>query len=283
MHPSPGGPDLEQIKSRQQDMWSAGDYAAFGTSMQLMGELLCEAVDLRPGQRVLDVATGGGNTALAAARRSADATGVDYVPSLLERARKRAAAEGVAARFELGDAEDLPFPEASFDVVLSTVGVMFAPDQARAAGELLRVCRPGGKIGLANWTPDGFSGELGGLFGEYVPAPPGLDPPVLWGTERRLHELLGEGVARMEISPRSFHFRYRSTPHYLHVLKNHLGPTRRAFESLDPARRENLEADVARLVGRFNRSGDETMVVPSDYLEVVAVRNGAPPQRKGGS
>jgi SAM-dependent methyltransferase len=275
----PERPDLAGIKKRQQRMWSSGDYAAFGTALQIMGELLCEAVDLRPGQRVLDVATGGGNTALAAARRYADATGIDYVPSLLERGKKRAAAEGLEVDFTKGDAEDIPFADAAFDVVLSTVGVMFAPDQERAANELLRVCRRGGKIGLANWTPNGFAGELGRLFGDYLPAPPGLEPPVLWGTEERLRELLGGGIARLDITPRNFVFRYRSIQHYLHVLHNHLGPTRQAFEALEPARRESLETDVADLVQRFNRSGDETMVVPSDYLEVVAVRNGVPPRR----
>ena len=260
--------DLAEIKERQQLAWASGDYAMFGAALLIMSELLCEAVDLRPGQRVLDVATGSGNTALAAARRFGETTGIDYVPALLERGRERAAAERLEIAFREGDAESIPFPDASFDVVLSTVGVMFAPDQEKAAGELLRVCRPGGRIGLANWTPDGFAGQLASLFGSYLPFSPGLKPPVLWGTEGRLRELLG-GAGDLRISRRSFVFRYRSAGHYLEILKTQLGPTRGAFLALEPEKQENLTADVLDLVGRFNRSDDGTMVVPSDYLEVV--------------
>ena len=260
--------DLVEIKERQQLAWASGDYAMFGAALLIMSELLCEAVDLRPGQKVLDVATGGGNTALAAARRFGETTGIDYVPALLERGRERAAAERLEVSFQEGDAESIPFPDASFDVVLSTVGVMFAPDQEKAAGELLRVCRPGGGIGLANWTPDGFAGQLGSLFGSYLPFSPGLKPPVLWGTEERLRELLG-GAGDLRISRRSFVFRYRSARHYLEILKTQLGPTRETFLTLDPEKQEKLTADVLDLVGRFNRSNDGTMIVPSDYLEVV--------------
>ena len=262
--------ELEEIKERQRRAWASGDYAMFGAALLIMSELLCEAVDLRPGQRVLDVATGGGNTALAAARRFGETTGIDYVPALLERARERAAAERLEVDFREGDAEGIPFPDASFDVVLSTVGVMFAPDQERAAGELLRVCRPGGRIGLANWTPDGFAGELGSLFGGYLPPSPGLKPPALWGTEERLRELLG--VEDLRITRRSFVFRYRSVAHYLEVLRGQLGPTRETFLALEPAQRQRLAGDVADLIGRFNRAGEGTMVVPSDYLEVVVDR-----------
>ncbi|MBA2714927.1 MAG: class I SAM-dependent methyltransferase, partial [Rubrobacteraceae bacterium] len=261
--------DLATIKERQQLAWASGDYAMYGAALLIMSELLCEAVDLRPGQTVLDVATGSGNTALAAARRSCETTGIDYVPALLERGRERAAAERLEVAFREGDAESIPFPAASFDVVLSTVGVMFAPDQEKAAGELLRVCRSGGRIGLANWTPDGFAGEQGSLFGKYVPFAPGLKPPVLWGTEERLRELLGGGTRDLRIARRSFVFRYRSVSHYLEVLQTHLGPTREALLALDPARRENLVGELVDLIGRFNRSHDETIVVPSDYLEVV--------------
>ncbi len=265
-------PDLAAIKERQQRAWASGDYAVFGATLLIMSELLCEAVDLRPGQKVLDVATGSGNTALAAARRFVETTGIDYVPALLERGRERAAAERLEVAFREGDAESIPFPDASFDVVLSTVGVMFAPDQEKAAAELLRVCRPEGRIGLANWTPDSFAGEQGSLFGEYLPFSPGLKPPVLWGTEERLRELLGGGARDLRIARRSFVFRYRSVPHYLEVLRTQLGPTRETFRTLDPPRRECLVGELVDLIGRFNRSGDGTMVVPSDYLEVVATR-----------
>lgn len=264
--------DLAAVKERQRRAWASGDYAAFGAPLLIMGELLCEVVDLRPGWRVLDVATGSGNTALAAARRSCDVTGVDYVPALLERGRERAATERLEVSFVEGDAESLPFPDSSFDAVLSSVGVMFAPDQERAASELLRVCKPGGRIGLTNWTPDGFASELAALFGRYVAPPPGLQPPALWGTEGRLRELFGDGVASVVASRRSFVFRYRSIGHYTDVLRGDLGPTRQAFEKLDGAGQKELVGELADLVRRFNRSGDETMVVPSDYLEVVAVR-----------
>ncbi len=266
-------PDLAEIKERQREAWASGDYAMFGATLLIMSELLCEAVDLRSGQRVLDVATGSGNTALAAARRFCEVTGIDYVPTLLERGRERAAAERLDVAFREGDAESIPFPDASFDVVLSTIGVMFAPDQKKAAGELLRVCRPEGKIGLANWTPDSFAGEMAGVFGRYVPPPRGLELPILWGTEERLRDLLGGGgVGYLQITRRSFVFRYRSIRHYLESLQIYLGPTRKAFQSLDPAEQENLASDLTDLVERFNESDDETMVTPSDYLEVVAIR-----------
>ena len=264
--------DLATIKERQRLVWTSGDYAMFGTALLIMSELLCEAVDLRPGQTVLDVATGSGNTALAAARRFGETTGIDYVPALLERGRERAAAERLEIVFREGDAESIPWPNASFDVVLSTVGVMFAPDQEKAAAELFRVCRQEGRIGLTSWTPDGFAGEQGSLFGKYLPFSPGLKPPVLWGTQERLRELLAGGARDLRIARRSFVFRYRSVPHYVEVLQTQLGPTLETFRTLKPARRENLVGELVDLVGRFNRSGDETMVVPSDYLEAVVTR-----------
>ncbi len=264
--------DLAAIKERQQRAWASGDYAMFGATLLIMSEVLCEAVDLRSGQRVLDVATGSGNTALAAARRFCEVTGIDYVPALLERSRERAAAERLEVAFRDGDAENIPFGDTSFDVVLSTVGVMFAPDQKKAADELLRVCRPGGKIGLASWTPDGFAGEMPNVFARYVPPPPGLEPPALWGTEERVRGLLGGGIGELKTVRRTFVFRYRSVHHYMEVLQTHLGPTREAFRSLDSAGRENLVGDLTELVNRYNRSGDEMMVVSSDYLEVVAIR-----------
>lgn len=264
--------DLDAIKERQQRTWASGDYAEIGSRLVVMSELLCEAVDLRPGQRVLDVATGTGNAALAAARRFCDVTGVDYVPALLDRARRRADAEGLRADFRVGDAEQLPFPDGAFDVVLSVVGAMFAPDQERTARELLRVCRSGGKIGMANWTPDGFIGEIFRLIGRYVPPPQGLKPPVLWGSEERLHELFGGAVASLHVARRSFVFRFRSPQHYVDFHRANYGPALKAFEALDLPGQESLAREMADLVHRFNRADDGTAVWPSDYLEVVAIK-----------
>ncbi len=255
--------DLTAIKSRQQQTWASGDYAVVGSTLTIMGELLCEAVDLHSGQRVLDVATGSGNAALAGARRFCEVTGIDYVPALLERGRERADAEGLEIAFLEGDAEDIPFPDASFDVVLSTLGSMFAPDQEKAAGELLRVCRPGGKIAMANWTPDGFIGQMFRVTSRYAPPPPGLKPPVLWGTEERLRELFGEGVTSVRAERRGFVFRYRSFDHWLEVFRGYYGPVMKAFQSLDAGRQEAYAAELRSLVEQLNRSGDETMVVPS--------------------
>ncbi len=238
----------------------------------MISELLCEAVDLRPGQKVLDVATGSGNTAIAAARRWCDATGIDYVPALLERGRDRASAERLDVTFEEGDAEAIPFPDASFDVVLSTLGSMFAPNQEKAAHELLRVCRSGGKIGMANWTPDSFVGEMFKINGRFVPPPPGLKPPPLWGTEQRLRELFGEEIAELTTVQRDFTFRYRSADHWIDFFRAYYGPTLKAFDALDGTRQEELAHDLRELVQRRNRSTDSTMVVPSAYLEVVAVK-----------
>jgi SAM-dependent methyltransferase len=268
-----GTADLLAIKRRQQQAWASGDYGQIGARILITSELLCEAVDARPGHKVLDVATGTGNAALAAARRWCDVTGVDYVPALLERARRRAEAEGLPVTFQEGDAEDLPFRDGSFDVVLSAFGVMFAPDQEQAARELLRVCRPGGKIGLASWTPDGFTGELLRAVAPYAPPRPcGVKPPLLWGTEDRLHELLGDGAASVRTARRSITFRYRSPEHFVGFFRANDGPIIEAFERLNATRREDLAGDIEDLVRRFNRADDGTMVWPLDYLEVLAVR-----------
>ena len=265
-------PNLTAIKDRQQRTWTSGNYARIGNTLVIMGELLCEAVNVHAGDKVLDVATGSGNTAISAARRFCDTTGIDYVPELIEHARKRAEVEGVEVTFEVGDAENLPYPDASFDVVLSTLGVMFAPDQERAAEELLRICRPGGKIGLANWTPDGFIGHMFRTLGKHVPPPPGIKPPPLWGTEERLRELLGEGVASLEVMQRSYKWRYPSVGHFVEYFRTYYGPTLKAFESLDRDGQEALAKDLEELFERWNTSDDATLIVPSDYLEVIAVR-----------
>jgi len=265
-------PDLSAVKDRQQKTWTSGNYARIGNTLVIMGELLCEAVDVHAGDKVLDVATGSGNTAISAARRFCDATGIDYVPELIEHARRRAEVEGINVNFDVGDAENLPYPNASFDVVLSTLGVMFAPNQEKVAEELLRICRPGGKIGLANWTPDGFIGNMFRTLGRHVPPPPGIKPPPLWGTEERLRELLGEGVASLEVTRRSYAFRYLSAEHFVEYFRSYYGPTLKAFESLDLEGQEALAKDLEELLEQWNTSADTTIIVPSDYLEVVAVR-----------
>jgi SAM-dependent methyltransferase len=265
-------PDLAAIRQRLQQMWAAGDFAEVGTRHLIVSESLCEAIDLRAGERVLDVASGNGNTALAAARRFGEVVGLDFVPALLERGRLRAAAEGLPVDFQEGDADTLPFADASFDVVLSTFGVMFAPDQARAAAELLRVCRPGGRIGLACWTPNGFAGENFGLRARYLPPPPGLRPPTRWGTENGLRDLFGNGITELAATPRACVFRYRSPEHWVDFFRTYFGPTITAFAALDPAGQADLERDLLALVRRFNRADDGTLVAPSDYLEVVAIR-----------
>jgi SAM-dependent methyltransferase len=267
-------PEFAAIKQRQQQAWAAGDFAAVGASQQIVGEALCEAVDLRAGSRVLDVACGAGNTALAAARRFAEVVGVDFVPALLARGRERAAAERLPVAFQEGDAEALPFPDASFDVVLSTFGVMFAPDQARAAAELLRVCRRGGTIGLANWTPEGFTGQSSAIRNRYAPPPPGAPfaPPGRWGTEDGVRALLGEGVADVRTGRRVFVYRLPSPQAWLELMRTHFGPTVRTFAALDAAGQAAYAADLLALIDRFNRADDGTAVIPSEYLEVVATR-----------
>ncbi len=265
-------PDMVALKARQHAAWSSGDYALVGSTLQVVGEQLCEAMDLHAGQRVLDVAAGNGNVALAAARRWCDVVATDYVPALLDRARARAAADGLAMAFQEADAEDLPFPEASFDAVVSTFGVMFTPDHGRAAAELARVCRPGGRIGLANWTPDGFIGQVFKAIGAHLPPPAGARSPALWGTEAHLAALFGDKAARIEATRRHFTFRYRSPAHLLEIFRTYYGPVLKAFAALPADGQAALERDLLALAARFNRSGDATLAAPSEYLEVVVTR-----------
>ena len=262
-------PDLSIIKAKQQAAWGSGDYAVIGTTLQIVGETLCEALDLRAGQRVLDVAAGNGNATLAAARRWCDVVSTDYVPALLERARARAGAEGLAVQFEQADAENLQYEDGAFDVVLSTFGVMFTPNQERAAAELARVCKSGGKIGLANWTPTSFVGEMFKLIGRYIPPAPGVKSPALWGTEERLRELFGGRIAALQAPRRNFMFRYRSPRHWLDTFRTYYGPMHKAFAALDAGKQESLAEDVLGLAQRFNSATDGSMVVPGEYLEAV--------------
>lgn len=272
---SPASPqrlDVPAVKARQKVAWSTGDYAVIGTTLQLVGELLCEAVDLRAGERVLDVAAGNGNASLAAARRFAQVTALDYVPSLLERARERAQAERLPLEIREGDAEHLDLADASYDVVLSTFGVMFTPDQEQAARELLRVCRPGGRIGLANWTPTGFVGRVFQLLGRFVPPAAGLRPPSAWGTEPRLKELFGAGAARISTTRRDLKMRYRSAEHWLDIFRTYYGPVNKAFAALAPERQAELERELLALLRELDVSGGSSLVVPSEYLEIVIER-----------
>jgi SAM-dependent methyltransferase len=264
--------DFAAIKTRQQGAWSSGDYAVVGTTLQIVGESLCEALDLRAGQKVLDVAAGNGNVSLAAARRFCDVMSTDYVPALLARGRERAAAEGLKINFREADAEQLPFADASFDVVTSTFGVMFTPDQEQAAAEMLRVCRPGGKIALANWTPEGFIGQLFKTIGKHVPPPAGVRSPALWGTPARLAELFGAQAASIRVEPRHFVFRYRSPVHWLEIFRTYYGPTLKAYAALDLTGQAALTADLMALINRFNKASDGYMAAPSEYLEVVITK-----------
>jgi ubiquinone/menaquinone biosynthesis C-methylase UbiE len=261
--------DLAGLKTRQQAAWSSGDYAVVGTTLQIVGEELCEALDLRSGQSVLDVAAGNGNASLAAARRWCDVTATDYVPALLERARERAQAERLAISLREADAEALPFRAKSFDVVVSTFGVMFTPNQERAASELVRVTKRGGKVGLANWTPDGFIGQLFKTIGKHLPLPPGAKSPALWGTPARLAELFEPHASSIQSAQRHFVFRYRSPEHWLEIFRTYYGPVLKAFAALAEPAQTALERDLIALVERFNDASDGTMAVPSEYLEAV--------------
>jgi ubiquinone/menaquinone biosynthesis C-methylase UbiE len=268
---APAPPDLAAVKQRQQGAWSAGDYAVVGTTLQIVGEELCEALDLRPGSTVLDVAAGNGNVTLAAARRWCDVVSTDYVPALLDRGRERAAAERLTVEFREADAEALPFADNGFDVVVSTFGVMFTPDQDKAASELLRVCRTGGKIGLANWTPEGFIGQLFKTLGRHLPPPAGVKSPALWGTRARLDEMFGK-AGSIEAQPRMFAFRYKSVEHWLDVFKTYYGPMFKAFGALEGEKQKALAADLLALAAEFNRATDGSMTVRSEYLEIVVTK-----------
>ena len=260
--------DLAALKTRQQATWASGDYAVVGTTLQIVGERLCETIDLHAGSKVLDVAAGNGNATLAAARRFCEVTSTDYVPALLERGRARAAAERQDVAFSVEDAEAMSFPDASFDVVLSTFGVMFTADHARAAKEMLRVCKPGGTIAMANWTPDGFIGQVFKTMGRHLPPPPGAKSPALWGTRDAIEAMFGHGARSIELHPATFAFRYRSPGHFLEVFRTWYGPTHKAFQALGD-KGAALEADLLALLDTLNTARDGTLVVPSAYVEVV--------------
>ncbi len=265
-------PNFAAIKQRQQATWSSGDYAVVGTTLQIIGETLAEAVDIRAGERVLDVAAGNGNVTLAAARRFANVTSTDYVPALLDKGRERARAEGLNVRFLEADVENLPFNDASFDVVVSTLGSMFAPDHVRTAREMMRVLRSGGRIGLASWTPQGFIGRLFKTIGAHVPPPAGVKSPALWGTEAHMQELFGDQAQEIRCERRHFNFRYLSAAHFMEIFRDYYGPTHKAFNALDDAGKQALERDIVTLLDELNVAGAASLVVPSEYLEVVITK-----------
>ncbi len=264
--------DFTALKTRQQAAWASGDYAVIGTTLQIVGEQLAEACDLRWDEHVLDVAAGNGNATLAAARRGCQVVSTDYVDALLDRGSHRANAEGLDIVFQVADAEALPFADGHFDAVLSTFGVMFSPDQARAAAELARVCRPGGRIGLANWTPTSLVGRMFKVLGRHLPPPPGMQPPALWGTEEHLRALFADTAADIRVVQRQFNFRYRSAAHFIGVFRAWYGPVHKAFAALPESQALTLERELAELLDSLKRAGPGSLVVPSEYLEAVITR-----------
>jgi SAM-dependent methyltransferase len=265
-------PDYKAITERQQATWATGDFNELARQVVPVSEATVRAADPHAGQRVLDVACGSGNAALVAARRYCEVTGIDYVPALIERAKQRAAAEGTKIDFRVGDAQELPFPDASFDVVLSVFGVMFAPDQEKAARELLRVCRPGGRIALACWMPEGFGGDFFKAVAAYVPPPPGVMPPVRWGTTAGLNALLGPGTRSIQSERRGFLQYFHSIDHTIDVFRTYFGPLNRAFQAVDPKEQPNLRRDVEAVLARYNIATDGTAVFNAEYLETIATR-----------
>jgi ubiquinone/menaquinone biosynthesis C-methylase UbiE len=266
-------PNLSAIKTKQQTTWASGDYAAIGTTLQIVGETLAEAADVCAGERVIDIAAGNGNATLAAARRFAHVTSTDYVPALLDKGAARVRAEGLTVKFEVADAEALPFADDSFDVALSTFGIMFTADHERAAAEALRVVRSGGRIGMANWTPEGFIGRLFKLIGEHLPPPAGLKSPALWGTEPYIVQLFGRQAMDIRCERRIFNFRYESPAHWVQIFRDLYGPTHKAFAALPAEGQVRLEAALIELLERLNVGGRRSLVVPGEYLETVIVKH----------
>jgi ubiquinone/menaquinone biosynthesis C-methylase UbiE len=266
-------PDLKAVTQVQQQIWSKGDFAMVASIVYNASENLAEALELVPDERVLDVACGSGNGAISAARRTWGGTvGADYVPSLLERGRERAKAERLEVEFVEADAQDLPFEDASFDVAISIYGAMFAPDQQKAADELLRVVKPGGRIGMGNWCPDGAVGTMFKTIAKHAPPPPGLDSPLLWGTEERLRELFGDGITDLRVERRVSRQPFRSADHYIEFFRQYFGPTQTAYERVGPEGEQALTDDLRAFLEAANSAGDRAMVLKADYLEVIATR-----------
>ena len=265
-------PDYRAIKAKQNAAWESGDYAKIGTTLQIVGEELAEAADLTPGSQVLDVAAGNGNATLAFARRWCEVTSTDYVGTLLSQGRARAAAENLPVKYQLADAEDLPFKDRSFDAVVSTFGVMFAPNQQQAAAELLRVCRPGGKIALANWTPESFIGQLFKALGAHVPPPAGVSSPALWGTRGWIEKVFGASTQSISIAEKEFVFRYHTPAHFVDVFRTYYGPVHKAFLALDPKGQAALEDSILSVIAACNTATDGSMRVPAPYAEIIMTK-----------
>ncbi|MGI9318023.1 MAG: class I SAM-dependent methyltransferase [bacterium] len=265
-------PDYDAIKAKQQVAWGSGDYGRVGVTLQISGEQLCESMDLRAGQSVLDVAGGNGNVTLAAARRFCNVVSTDYVQTLLQQSKVRAEAEGLDVEYQQADAENLPYKNEQFDNVVSTFGVMFAPDQTTCAAELVRVCKTGGKIGMANWTPEGFIGQLFKIIGGYIAPPSGVSSPSTWGTTAFLNQNFGPKCAHIQSTKENFQFRYRSPKHWLDLFRTYYGPLLKAFDALDEEKSVGLEQDILELIDSLNSADDGTMVVPSEYLEIVITK-----------
>jgi SAM-dependent methyltransferase len=265
--------DLGAVRQAQQKTWSEGDFAMVAGMVEMVAEELVEALDIVPDERVLDVACGSGNGALAAARRAwGNTVGVDFVPALLERGRERAAAERLEVEFVEGDAAELPFGEGEFDLVISIFGAMFAPEQAKTAVELLRVCKPGGRIGMANWVPDGGVGKMFMTIAKHAPPPPGVSSPLLWGTEDHLRELLGDGVSELRVERRKSRQAFRSADHFLEFFRTYFGPTKMAYERVGPEGEAALTADMKAYLNEYNTAGERALVLEPEYLQVVATR-----------
>ncbi|MEM8648451.1 MAG: class I SAM-dependent methyltransferase [Pseudomonadota bacterium] len=265
-------PDYAAIKQKQNAAWNSGDYTRIGSTLQITGEELAEAAALAPGAKVLDVAAGNGNATLAFARRFCEVTSTDYVADLLKAGEARAAADGLDVTYQVADAEDLPFADNSFDAVVSSFGVMFAPNQTQAAAELLRTCRPGGKIALANWTPESFIGALFKTLGKHVPPPAGLNSPALWGTTSWLSQVFGDGASHIEVKRKNFNFRYASPQTFVDFFRTYYGPVHKAFAAVGETGADALESDILETIARFDVSGDDTMMVPSEYAEIVITK-----------
>ena len=265
-------PNYEAIKEKQNAAWGSGNYALIGSTLQLTGEELAERMNLPAGSKVLDVAAGNGNATMAFARRWAEVTSTDYVDTLLNFGKQRAEAEGFDVKYLIADAENLQVDYGDYDAVVSTFGVMFAPNQAKAASELIRACKSGGKIGMANWTPDGFIGQLFKVIGKHVAPPKGVKSPALWGTGDWLGDHFGDSAKSIEIIEKQFKFKYPSPEFFVDFFRKYYGPVHKACLALDEQGQINLENDILAIIDDLNVAEDGTMCVPSDYLEVIVTK-----------